>query len=83
LLQNYPNPFNPITKITFSLPITAFITLKVYDLLGQMVDTIISEEMTAGCYIRTWNAENIPSGIYFYTLQSGNFSETKKLILLK
>ena len=83
LSQNYPNPFNPITKITFSLPVKSFITLNVYDLLGQLVDTIISEEMTAGNYIKTWNAENIPSGVYFYILQSDSFSETKKLILLK
>jgi photosystem II stability/assembly factor-like uncharacterized protein len=83
LSQNYPNPFNPTTMFSFSLPSRSFVSLKVYDLLGKEVATIISEEMSTGKYSKQWNAVNVSSGIYFYHLQAGSFSETKKLILLK
>jgi hypothetical protein len=83
LNQNYPNPFNPSTTISFSLPSHSFVSLKVFDLLGKEVATIVSEELPAGNYKRIWNAENLASGIYFYRLQAGNFTETKKLILMK
>ncbi|MCX6150282.1 MAG: YCF48-related protein [Ignavibacteriales bacterium] len=83
LSQNYPNPFNPSTIISFSLPTQSFTSLKVFDLLGREVTTIVSEEMAAGSYMRTWNAEGLPSGIYFYRLQADNFSETKKLMVIK
>jgi len=83
LSQNYPNPFNPSTMISFDLPAKSFISLKVFDLLGREVATIVSEEMLAGSYSRIWNASNIPSGIYFYRLQAGSFTEAKKLILLR
>jgi hypothetical protein len=83
LNQNYPNPFNPTTNISFTLPQRSFVSLKVFDLLGREVTTIISEEMLAGSYAKQWNAANIPSGIYFYRLQAGLYSETKKLILFK
>jgi hypothetical protein len=83
LEQNYPNPFNPSTTISFSLPTQFFVSLKVFDLIGREIITIVSEELSAGTYTRQWNATGIPSGVYFYHLQAGSFSETKKLILLR
>ncbi len=81
--QNYPNPFNPATNISFSLPSKSFVSLKVFDLLGRKVATLVSEEMPAGSYSRTWNATNMSSGIYFYRLNADSFTETKKLVLLR
>ncbi len=83
LLQNYPNPFNPSTNISFSIPTKSFVSLRVFDLIGREVATIVSEEMSAGSYTKQWIAANMSSGIYFYRLQAGSYSETKKLILLK
>ncbi len=83
LLQNYPNPFNPSTTFSFSLASKSFVSLKVFDMLGREVAIIISEDMSAGSYTREWNATNISSGVYFYRLQAGLFTETKKLILLR
>jgi len=83
LSQNYPNPFNPATTIYFSIPLNSFVSLKIYDDLGREVSILVSENLSAGIYARRWNAKNLPSGIYFYRLQAGSFSETKKLILLK
>ena len=83
LRQNYPNPFNPSTTIRFSLPSKSFVTLKVFDLIGREVATLVSEEMSAGSYFKQWNAANMSSGIYFYHLHSGTFTETKKLVLLR
>jgi photosystem II stability/assembly factor-like uncharacterized protein len=83
LSQNYPEPFNPSTTISFSLPSKFFVSLKIFDLLGREVATIVSEEMSAGSYSRQWTAINMPSGVYFYRLQAGSFTEAKKLILLK
>ena len=83
LSQNYPNPFNPATTISFSLPTGSFVSLKVFDLIGREVAIIVSQELFAGTYTRQWNATNMSSGIYFYRLQAGSFTETKKLILLK
>jgi hypothetical protein len=83
LNQNYPNPFNPSTNISFSISSKSFVSLKIYDRLGREVATIFSEEISAGYYTRKWNAANIPSGIYFYRLKAGSFTETKKLILLQ
>ncbi|MGD0342800.1 MAG: T9SS type A sorting domain-containing protein [Bacteroidales bacterium] len=81
--QNYPNPFNPTTSISFILPTRSFVSLKVFDLLGREVATIVSEEMSAGSHTKQWNAENYTSGVYFYRLQAGTYTETKKLVLLK
>lgn len=81
--QNYPNPFNPTTAIPFSIQAQSFVTLEVFDLLGRKVAVIVSEELPAGSYTRRWNGGNDASGIYFYRLQSGTFSETKKLLLLR
>ena len=83
LSQNYPNPFNPSTNISFSLPSKSFVSLKVFDLLGRQVASIVSEELPLGNYSRQWNAANMPSGVYFYRLEVGSFTETKKLILLR
>ena len=83
LSQNYPNPFNPSTTIAFALPSRSFATLKVYDMLGREVAILVSEDLAAGTYTRQWNAANLSSGIYFYRLIAGSFTQTKKLILLK
>jgi len=83
LSQNYPNPFNPTTTISFSLPTKSFVSLKVFDILGRDVATIFSGELPAGTCTRQWNAANMASGVYYYRLQAGSYSETKKLVLLK
>ena len=83
LFQNYPNPFNPSTTISFSIPISSFVTLKVFDILGNEIRSVVSEEKSSGNYEVEFNAANLPSGIYFYRLQSANFVETKKMILLR
>ncbi|MGD0337222.1 MAG: T9SS type A sorting domain-containing protein [Bacteroidota bacterium] len=83
LYQNYPNPFNPSTNISFSLPSKSFVTLKIFDIMGRELYTIVSEELSAGNYSRQWNTATISSGIYFYRLQAGKFTETKKLILMR
>ena len=81
--QNYPNPFNPGTMISFDVPSKSFVTLKVFDALGREVSTLLAEELSAGAYSRRWNAANVPSGVYFYRLQAGEYVETKRMILLK
>ncbi len=83
LKQNFPNPFNPSTIISFSIPNSGFTQLKIYDMLGNEIKTLISEDKTAGNYNVEFNAEKLSNGIYFYRLVSGKFSETKKMILLK
>ncbi|HMU44408.1 MAG TPA: T9SS type A sorting domain-containing protein [Ignavibacteriaceae bacterium] len=90
LYQNYPNPFNPTTKIRYSIPPSVnaseektLVTLKVYDILGNEATTLVNEEKFAGNYEVLFKANNLSSGIYFYTLKTGNYSETKKLILMK
>ncbi|HCA42153.1 MAG TPA: hypothetical protein DEP28_02755 [Bacteroidetes bacterium] len=83
LNQNYPNPFNPVTQIKFSLPVSGFVSLKIYDALGREVSNLLSENLNAGNYESTWDASSQPSGVYFYSLTSDNFSETKKMILMK
>ncbi|MGD1045297.1 MAG: putative Ig domain-containing protein [Bacteroidota bacterium] len=83
LYQNYPDPFNPTTTIAFYLPSKSYVSLKIFDIIGREVATIISEEMSAGSYSKQWNAANTPSGVYFYRLQARSFSQTKKLVLLR
>lgn len=83
LHQNYPNPFNPATTITFSIKEKAFVTLKVYDVTGREVAVLVSDNMPAGTYNRIWNAGRLASGIYFYKLTAGSFTQTRKLTLLK
>lgn len=83
LEQNYPNPFNPITKINYSIPISSQVTLRIYDVLGNIVTTLVDEYLQPGGYFVEWNAEGFASGVYFYSIQSGDFFQTKKMILLK
>ncbi len=83
LEQNYPNPFNPKTIINYELGITNFVTLKIYDVLGNEVATLINEKQNSGSYSVNFDGANLPSGIYFYKLDAGNFSEVKKMTLLK
>ena len=83
LSQNYPNPFNPSTTINYSLSESAKVILKVFDITGQEIAVILNEEKPAGFYKIEFNAGNFANGIYFYRMQAGSFSETKKLVLLK
>ncbi len=83
LKQNYPNPFNPSTKIQFSLPVNQTVTLKVFNMLGQEVATLLNKDMTAGYHNINFNANGFSSGIYLYQLKAGNFIQTKKMTLLK
>jgi hypothetical protein len=83
LNQNYPNPFNPITTINFSLPLLSKINLSVFNLNGQLVSTIYEGEMAAGNHSVTWDGSGVSSGVYFYRLVSGSFTDTKKMILVK
>jgi hypothetical protein len=81
--QNYPNPFNPSTKINYQLPEKNYVSLKVYDILGNLVTTLVDQEMDAGYYTANWNASQLASGIYIYRIISGSFVSTKKMILMK
>ncbi|MDP3148150.1 MAG: T9SS type A sorting domain-containing protein [Ignavibacteria bacterium] len=83
LSQNYPNPFNPTTMINYQLPIAGYVTLKVYDMLGVEVAVIVNEYKTQGYYNIKFDGSGLPNGIYLYRLLSGNFSLTKKFVLLK
>ncbi len=89
-MQNYPNPFNPTTTITYTLKSEGFVTIKIFDVLGKEVETIVNQIQNRGTYKLTFNAANINSGIYFYNLTvsdklSGNsiFNQSKKMILVK
>jgi hypothetical protein len=83
LRQNYPNPFNPETKIVFGLPTRAYVAIKIFDALGREVATLESSTLDSGFHSRMWSAKGLPSGVYFYRMQAGNFSEVKKMILTK
>jgi len=83
LFQNFPNPFNPSTKIKYSVPQTSQVQIKVFDVLGNEIVTLVSEEKVVGIYEMVWNAANLPSGVYFYQLKAGEYVNTKKMILLK
>ncbi len=83
LSQNYPNPFNPTCTIHYALPREAYVTLNIYNVLGTKLKELINEKKSAGDYSIEFNSENLPSGIYFYRLQTDNFTDTKKMILLK
>ncbi|MGD0591188.1 MAG: C25 family cysteine peptidase [Bacteroidota bacterium] len=83
LNQNYPNPFNPTTIISYQLPAQSIVTLKVFDILGREVKTLVNDRQSAGLHSVTFNASNLSSGVYFYQLQAGSYNATKKLVYLK
>jgi hypothetical protein len=83
LAQNYPNPFNPVTTIKYSIPESGNVSLKVYDILGNEVASLVNEEKAQGVYSVTFDASNLSSGVYFYKLQSGSFVESRKMLLIK
>ena len=83
LEQNYPNPFNPSTTIRYSLPERGEIELVVYDALGKQIETLISGDHDAGVYEVDFDATGLTSGVYFYQIKSGSFTETRKLVLMK
>lgn len=83
LKQNYPNPFNPTTTIEYQIPKQSHVVLEIYNVLGDRVKTLVNKEESAGNYKINFNASNLPSGVYFYRIEAGNFNQSKKLILLK
>lgn len=83
LSQNYPNPFNPATTISFEIPKSEFVILTISDALGREVETILSKQLNPGTYQAEWNAANYPSGVYYYKLSAGEYTETKKMVLIK
>jgi hypothetical protein len=83
LSQNYPNPFNPSTTIKYYVPQSSFVKIKVYNTIGQEIAELVNQELQIGNYEVTFDARNLPSGIYFYRIEAGNFVETKKMILMK
>jgi len=83
LYQNYPNPFNPSTTIQFAIPKESFTKLEIFNAIGEKVSTLILENLSAGIYEYEWNAEGLPSGVYLYRLSTENFTQTKKLLLMK
>jgi hypothetical protein len=83
LKQNYPNPFNPSTNISFDIPKSSFVELKIYDISGREIANLVSQDLNPGSYNYSWDAQNLSSGVYFYTLNAGGFISTKKMLLLK
>jgi len=83
LMQNYPNPFNPITTIKYGIPERSFVELKVYDILGNEISSLVNQELNAGYYELNFNAASLSSGVYFYQLKAGSYIQTKKMLLLK
>ena len=81
--NNYPNPFNPSTIIQYSLPSNEYVSLKVYDIIGREVTTLVNQQQSAGSYDVEFNASNLTSGIYFYKITAGNFNAVKKMLLVK
>lgn len=83
MMQNYPNPFNPVTNFVFQFGQSGDVQLKIFDALGRNVSTVVNEYLEKGEYIYQWNANNLPSGIYYYRIIAPDFTETKRMILLK
>jgi hypothetical protein len=83
LFQNYPNPFNTTSVIKYSIPQLSQVSLKIFNTLGEEIETLVNEEKPIGTYELTWNAANLPSGVYFYQLKAGEFVQTNKMLLLK
>ena len=88
LNQNYPNPFNPTTEIGYSIPEDTFVSITIYDVQGRSVKSLVNQNQDAGIYLTSWNAKDeqgnsVPAGMYFCTIRAGDFTQTKKMILLK
>jgi hypothetical protein len=83
LLQNYPNPFNPTTNIKYQIPNNSYVSLKVFDIIGKEITTLVNEKQSPGSYEVSFDGSNLPSGVYFYKLITGNYSETRKMVLIK
>jgi hypothetical protein len=83
LKQNYPNPFNPTTNINFSIPRSEFVTLKVYNILGEEVATLVSEKLSVGSYQYEWNASSLASGVYLFRIEAGDYIESRKMVLMR
>jgi hypothetical protein len=83
LSQNYPNPFNPLTKINYSVAKQGLVSLKIFDILGREIKTLVNEVKSPGAYIVDFNGSNLSSGVYFYKIQSGDFMQVKRMILIK
>lgn len=81
--QNYPNPFNPSTNISYDIPKDVFVTIKIYDISGREIKTLVNEYIRAGRYIIGFNASGLSSGIYFCKIIAGNYIETKRMVLIK
>ena len=81
--QNYPNPFNPTTTIQYDLPSPTDVTIEIFDIIGRRIEILINTRQEAGHHQITWNADDVPSGVYFYRIKAGEYSETKKMLLLK
>ncbi|MGH2575007.1 MAG: T9SS type A sorting domain-containing protein, partial [Ignavibacteria bacterium] len=82
-VSNYPNPFNPLTNIKFSIPLESFVTIKVYDIIGKEIITLVEGPLKAGSYSVKFDGTDLPSGIYIYRIEAGNFKDTKKMVLVK
>jgi hypothetical protein len=83
LQQNFPNPFNPTTTIEYELPQLSIVSLRVYNILGEQLAVLVNERQDAGHKSVRWDAKNLPSGVYTYRLSAGNFSEARKLVIMK
>ncbi len=83
LMQNYPNPFNPSTRIAYTLPFQSQVELKIYDVLGREIASLVNKEQPAGNYNVEFNSAELPSGVYLYRIQAGEFSQVRKMILIK
>jgi hypothetical protein len=83
LSQNYPNPFNPVTTIKYELPITNYVELTIYNLLGQKIETLVAERQPAGKYVIKWHAIHISTGIYIYRIKTDHWQDVKKMILVR
>jgi len=83
LFQNYPNPFNPTTKINYELPITNYINLSIFNLLGELVTTLVDEKQNAGYHQVEWDASGFASGVYYYKLHAGEFVQVRKMVLIR